>query len=63
MPEQRQPTKRTVTQRRERRKKPGQLQYGGGKLSVDESKLDKDFTYRWVNDTGGRIQELEACGS
>lgn len=60
MPEQRQPTKRTVTQRRERRKKPGQLQYGGGKLSVDESKLDKDFTYRWVNDTGGRIQELEA---
>lgn len=45
--------------RRERRRKPGQMAYGGGRLSVDEEALDRvNFEYRFVNDTPGRVKRL-----
>lgn len=46
--------------RTERRRKPGSLAAGGMKLAVDESKLDRvNYHYRQVNDTPGRLQQLE----
>lgn len=47
--------------REERRRKPGQVLTSGVKLAVDQSKLDPNFTYRWVNDKGNRVQQLEAA--
>jgi hypothetical protein len=45
--------------RTERRKKPGQMAYGGGRLAVDESMLDRNtYEYRWVSDAPGRVQRL-----
>lgn len=46
--------------RTERRRKPGSTVLPGIKLGVDESKLDRDnYAYRLVNDTAGRVQQLE----
>lgn len=45
--------------RRARRRQPGKLANTGMKLTVDEEKLDrKNFEYRFVRDTGGRVQQL-----
>jgi hypothetical protein len=45
--------------RTERRKKPGQMAYGGGRLSVDEAAMDRDnFEYRFVSDRAGRAKKL-----
>lgn len=47
--------------RTERRRKPGAVNANGIKLGVDESKLDrKNYHYRFVNDTPGRVQSLVA---
>lgn len=46
--------------RTERRRKPGATVLPGIKLGVDESKLDRtNYAYRLVNDTAGRVQQLE----
>ncbi len=47
--------------RNERRRQPGAVLMSGVKLGVDQSKLDPNFTYRWVNDKGSRVQQLEAA--
>lgn len=45
--------------RQERRRKPGSTSMVGLKLTVDESKLDREnYSYRWVNDQGGRMAQL-----
>lgn len=45
--------------RQERRRKPGQTVLSGIKLSVDESKLDRNtYQYRFANDKGGRVEQL-----
>ena len=47
--------------RQERRRKPGSVINYGQKLAIEEEDLDRDtYTYRWVNDAGGRVQALEA---
>lgn len=46
--------------RRERRRKPGSTSISGLKLHVDSDKLDPAYEYRWVNDRGGRVQQLFA---
>jgi hypothetical protein len=44
-----------VTRRRQR----GSTVLPGLKLSVNEKLLDREnFTYRWINDNGGRIEQL-----
>jgi len=54
-------TTRADEVRQERRKKRGATVHTGIKLSVDESKLDRStFQYRYVNDKGGRVQQLAA---
>lgn len=51
---------RADKERRERRLKPGSLQRTG-KLTLNEGVLDRDeYEYRWVNDRGGRVKELES---
>ncbi len=47
--------------REERRRKPGAVLMSGIKLGVDQSLLDPNFTHRWVNDKGNRVQQLEAA--
>lgn len=45
--------------RANRRRKPGNLQYGGGRLDVNENVLEREkFEYRWVSDRAGRAQKL-----
>lgn len=52
---------RAETTRRERRWTPGPLDKVGLKLSVDETKLDRDrFHYRFVNDKADRVRSLTA---
>lgn len=54
-------TERAEEVRRERRKKPGQVSLSGIKLSVDESKLDRNrYQYRFVNDKADRVRQLHA---
>lgn len=60
MTEEARPT-RAEKVRQERRRKPGQVLLSGVKLAVDQSKLDPNFTYRWVNDKGNRVQQLESA--
>lgn len=46
--------------RQERRKKAGSTIQYGQKLGVEEEFLDrKTYTYRFVNDVGGRVQAME----
>jgi hypothetical protein len=52
---------RAETVRQERRRKPGSIANPGIKLSVDESRLDRNtYHYRHVNDVGNRVAQLEA---
>jgi len=47
--------------RTERRRKRGSVALSGLKLTTDESKLDRNrFSYRWVRDSGSRMQQLIA---
>lgn len=49
--------------RRTRRHERGAAVQAGMKLSVDETKLDrKNYVYRFVNDTPGRIQAMTVGG-
>ncbi len=51
---------RAEDSRRERRMKPGELEAGGLKLSLDENKLDRNqFQYRFAADRPGRVQQLQ----
>lgn len=53
------PKTRAEEVRQERRRNPSAVMHTGIKLGVDESQLDRDtFEYRWVNDKGGRVQQL-----
>ena len=46
--------------RRERRMKPGDVVATGEKLSLDESRLDRNtYTYRWVKAEGNRVEILK----
>jgi hypothetical protein len=46
--------------RTERRRKPGSTVQYGQKLGVEEEFLDRQtYTYRFVNDVGGRVQAME----
>lgn len=45
---------------RERRRKPGSTVDLGIKLHVAEEDKDPDYVYRWVNDTGMRVQQMTA---
>jgi hypothetical protein len=55
-----QPT-RAEAVRQERRRKPGSVSHSGIKLAVDERKLDRNtYSYRFVKDVDGRVQQLEA---
>jgi hypothetical protein len=50
---------RAVEEKTERRRKRGNTQLPGLKLSVNEALLDrKNYVYRWINDNGGRIEDL-----
>ena len=45
--------------KRERRRKRGPLDALHLKLSVNEKHLDRNnFEYRWINDTGARVQQM-----
>jgi hypothetical protein len=44
--------------RRERRKKPGQSVLSGINLAVNQGMLEPDHHHRWVNDKGGRVQQM-----
>lgn len=44
--------------RTERRRKPGSAVDMGIKLHVDEAEKDPNYVYRWVNDTGMRVQQM-----
>lgn len=47
--------------RTERRRKRGATSLPGTKLTVDESKLDRqNFAYRWAKDHGARMPQLHA---
>lgn len=47
--------------RQERRRKPGSTVHYGQKLSIEEKELDRrTYEYRWVNDAGNRVKNLEA---
>jgi hypothetical protein len=51
--------KRTEEQRAQRRRRADTTHEGTGRLSVREDLLDrKKFTYRWINDTAGRIEAM-----
>jgi hypothetical protein len=53
------PTRAEET-RRERRQKPGAVIATGEKLSLDESRLDRNtYSYRWVKDEGNRVEILK----
>jgi hypothetical protein len=46
--------------RRERRMTPGAVLASGEKLSLDETRLDRNlYTYRWVKDEGTRVEILK----
>jgi hypothetical protein len=50
---------RADQEKTERRRQRGNTVLPGLKLSVREELLDrKNFTYRWINDNGGRIEDL-----
>ena len=52
------PRTRPVEEKKKRRRR-GDLTIGRNqKLSLDTSKLDSSYVYRWVNDTPGRVQSL-----
>ena len=52
---------RSEIERRERRRKPGPVEQAGLKLTLDESKLDRNrFHYRFVNDKPERVRHLMA---
>ncbi len=54
-------TDRAEEVRRERRKQPGQTVVSGIKLSMDESKLDRNrYHYRWAKADTDRIRQLQA---
>jgi hypothetical protein len=45
----------------ERRRRRGNTAHSGMKLGVNEEFLDRDnFEYRWINDNGGRIEQMTA---
>lgn len=47
--------------RQERRKKPGLTAHSGIKLTIDETAVDRNtYQYRYVNDQGMRVKQLEA---
>lgn len=47
--------------RNERRRKPGNTVQAGVRLTVDESKLDRqNYEYRWVNDDGARMSRMHS---
>ena len=53
------PNARADEVRRERRKQPGSTAMAGTNLHVDPKLLDTDnYTYRWGNDKGARMQQL-----
>lgn len=57
------PRARADEVRRERRHKRGDAVHTGYKLTVDESKLDRNnYVYRYVNDTPGRIHAFTQGG-
>lgn len=46
--------------RTERRRKPGAIEHSGQAFVYDESQLDrKNYEYRMVNDTKGRLKQME----
>ena len=48
-----------ATQERQRRRKPGSINAMAGKrLTVDTSKLDPNYEYRWINDDPGRVYQM-----
>ena len=51
---------RATEVRAERRRKPGSVAHSGLKLHVDQEHQDSQYTYRWVNDVPGRIQQFES---
>jgi hypothetical protein len=44
--------------RTERRRKPGSVVAQGLKLHVPDAAKDDNYVYRWVNDTGQRVQQM-----
>lgn len=47
--------------RTERRRKPGSIEHSGMAFVYDEGQLDrKNYAYRTVNDTKGRVRQLES---
>ena len=44
--------------RKNRRRKPGSTVHLGLKLHVPDTDKDEQYVYRWVNDTGQRVQSM-----
>lgn len=50
---------RATTEKQARRRQRGSTVFHGQKLTVSEAFLDrKNFEYRWINDDGGRIDQM-----
>lgn len=53
------PDNRATVEKQERRRQRGSTVVHGQKLTVNEAFMDrKNFEYRWINDDGGRIEQM-----